>query len=205
LQLPDPLNGYRLREVGPSGTMAGVYARTDGQRGVWKAPAGVAAVLEGADVALKVTDADNGTLNSAGVNVLRTFPVYGPIAWGARTLAGADLLDSEWKYINVRRLVDYIEQSLVQSLKWVVFEPNDEATWGQIRLEVGSFLSGLFADGAFSGATPAAAYFVNCDATTTTADDIDRGIVNILVGVAPVKPAEFVVLQIEQIAAQAAG
>jgi phage tail sheath protein FI len=100
--------------------------------------------------------------------------------------------------------VDYIEQSLVQSLKWVVFEPNDEATWSQIRLEVGSFLSGLFADGAFSGSTPATAYFVNCDAVTTTPDDVARGIVNIVIGVAPVRPAEFVVLQIEQISAQGA-
>jgi hypothetical protein len=204
LVIPDPLNNYRDRIVGPSGTMAGVFARTDTARGVWKAPAGVAAVLQGADVALKVGDDDNGALNEAGINVLRTFPTYGPIAWGARTLAGADLLDSEWKYINVRRLIDYIEQSLFQSLKWVVFEPNTETTWSQIRLEVGTFLNGLFSAGAFSGSSPGTSYFVRCDATTTTPDDIARGVVNILVGVAPDKPAEFVVLQIEQIAAQAA-
>jgi len=204
LVIPDPLNNYRNRIVGPSGTMAGVFARTDTARGVWKAPAGVAAVLQGADVALKVGDDDNGVLNEAGINVLRTFPTYGPIAWGARTLAGADLLDSEWKYINVRRLIDYIEQSLFQSLKWVVFEPNDESTWSQIRLEVGTFLGGLFSAGAFSGTSASTSYFVRCDATTTTPDDVARGIVNILVGVAPDKPAEFVVLQIEQMAAQAA-
>jgi phage tail sheath protein FI len=204
LLVPDPLNGYRPREVGPSGTMAGVYARTDLTRGVWKAPAGVTAVLMGADIALKVTDQANGDLNSNGVNVLRTFPVYGPISWGARTLAGADLLESEWKYLSVRRLADFIEQTLYQSLKWVVFEPNDEATWSQIRFEVGSFLSGLLADGAFAGPSPDQAFFVRCDETTTTPADIDGGVVNIVVGFAPVKPAEFVVLQIQQIAAQAA-
>jgi hypothetical protein len=180
--------------------MAGVFARTDATRGVWKAPAGIGAALQGADVALNVQDGDNGILNQRGINVLRAFPLYGAIAWGARTLAGADLLDSQWKYINVRRLVDYIEQSLIQSLKWVVFEPNDEATWSQIRFQVGSFLSGLFADGAFAGATPDASYFVACDSSTTTATDMANGIVNIVVGVAPVKPAEFVVLQIQQMA-----
>jgi hypothetical protein len=204
LLIPDPLNGFRPREVGPSGTMAGVYARTDMSRGVWKAPAGVTAVLMGADVAIKVSDQANGDLNSNGINVLRTFPVYGPISWGARTLAGADLLESEWKYLSVRRLVDFIEQTLYQSLKWVVFEPNDEATWSQIRFEVGSFLSGLLADGAFAGPSPDQAFFVRCDDSTTSSSDIDRGVVNIVVGVAPVKPAEFVVLQIQQIAAQAA-
>lgn len=202
LTVPDPLNGYRPRNVAASGTMAGVYARTDLNRGIWKAPAGIDAVLEGADVVTKVTDTDSGILNELGVNVLRSFPVYGNVSWGARTLAGADLLDSEWKYINVRRLVDFIEQSLVQSLKWVVFEPNDETTWGQVRLEVGSYLAGLFADGAFAGTTPDQAYLVRADATTTTPADIDRGILNILVGVAPVRPAEFVIIKIEQIAGQ---
>jgi uncharacterized protein len=203
LVIPDPLNEYRPREVGPSGTVAGVYARTDVARGVWKAPAGIEAVIQGADLVSKLTDTDSGNLNPLGINVLRSFPVYGNIVWGARTLAGADLLESDYKYVPIRRVTSYVEESLFQSLKWVVFEPNDEATWGQIRLQVGSFLAGLYAQGAFQGATPDKAYFVQCDSTTTTQTDIDNGIVNIIVGFAPLKPAEFVVLQIEQIAGQA--
>jgi uncharacterized protein len=204
LVIPDPLREYRPREVGPSGTVAGIYARTDLQRGVWKAPAGIEAVIEGADLAVKLTDNDSGDLNPLGINVLRSFPIYGNVVWGARTLAGADQLQSQWKYVNIRRLTDYIEESLFQSLKWVVFEPNEELTWSQIRLQVNSFLAGLFAGGAFAGATPDQAFFVHCDATTTTQTDIDNGIVNIVVGYAPAKPAEFVILQIEQIAGQTA-
>ncbi|HYO12167.1 MAG TPA: phage tail sheath C-terminal domain-containing protein [Thermoanaerobaculia bacterium] len=203
LVIPDPLNEFRPREVGPSGSVAGIFARTDTARGVWKAPAGIEAGLRGADLVAKLRDEDSGTLNPLGINVLRSFPVYGNIVWGARTLAGADLIDSEWKYVPVRRLTNYIEESLFQSLKWVVFEPNDERTWAQIRLQVGSFLAGLFAQGAFQGQVPDKAYFVNCDSSTTTQTDIDRGIVNIIVGFAPLKPAEFVILQIEQIAGQA--
>lgn len=200
LTISDPLNEYRPREVGPSGTVAGVYARTDVARGVWKAPAGIQAVIQSANLVAKLTDTDSGTLNPLGINVLRSFPVYGNIVWGARTLAGADLLESDFKYIPVRRLTSYIEQSLVSNLKWVVFEPNDDATWAQIRQQVGSFLAGLYAQGAFFGTTPDKAYFVQCDGTTTTQTDIDNGIVNIIVGFAPLKPAEFVILQIEQIA-----
>jgi uncharacterized protein len=204
LVIPDPLREYRPREIAPSGTVAGIYARTDLARGVWKAPAGIEAVIEGADLAVKLSDADSGALNPLGINVLRSFPIYGNVVWGARTLAGADQLQSEWKYVNVRRLTDYIEESLFQSLKWVVFEPNEELTWSQIRLQVNSFLAGLFAGGAFAGATPDQAFFVHCDATTTTPTDVDNGIVNIVVGFAPAKPAEFVILQIEQIAGQTA-
>jgi hypothetical protein len=202
LVMPDPLQEYRPRNVPASGTLAGIYARTDTARGVWKAPAGIAAAIQGADLAVQLTDQDSGTLNPLGINALRSFPVYGSVVWGARTLAGADQIESQWKYVNVRRLADYIEESLFQSLKWVVFEPNAEPTWAQIRLEINSFLAGLFAGGAFQGATPDQAFFVHCDTTTTTQADIDRGVVNIIVGFAPTKPAEFVVLQIEQIAGQ---
>lgn len=204
LVIPDPLREYRPREVGPSGTVAGIYSRTDVARGVWKAPAGIEAVIDGADLSVKLTDDDSGLLNPLGINVLRSFPVYGNVVWGARTLAGADLLQSEWKYVNVRRLTDFIEESLFQSLKWVVFEPNEELTWSQIRLQVNTFLAGLFAGGAFQGDTPDQAFFVHVDATTTTATDIANGVVNIVVGFAPAKPAEFVILQIEQIAGQTA-
>jgi phage tail sheath protein FI len=202
LQMPDPLNEYRLRNVGPSGTLAGVYARTDAVRGVWKAPAGTDAGLQGANPVVLLDDQKNGDLNQMGINVLRTFPIFGSISWGARTLEGADQQGSEWKYIPVRRTALFIEESLYQGLKWVVFEPNDEPLWSQIRLNVGAFMHDLFRRGAFQGTTPREAYFVKCDKDTTTQNDIDHGIVNILVGFAPLKPAEFVVIKIQQMAGQ---
>lgn len=204
LILPDPLDDYRPRNVGASGTVAGVYSRTDTNRGVWKAPAGVEAVIQGAEVAVRLTDDQNGQLNPRGINVLRAFPVYGNIVWGARTLAGADQLSSEYKYVNVRRLMNYVEESIFRSIKWAVFEPNNETLWGKIRLQINGFLNGLFADGAFQGTTPATAYFVRCDGTTTTPLDIEMGVVNVEVGIAPVKPAEFIILKFQQIAGQAA-
>ena len=202
LRMPDALNANRPREVGPSGTLAGIYARTDAARGVWKAPAGTEAVLRGADLVFQMTDLENGALNPAGINALRSFPVYGNVAWGARTLDGADQKASEYKYIPVRRTALYIEESLYTGLQWVVFEPNDEPLWAQIRLNVGSFLNTMFRQGAFQGKTSREAYFVKCDKDTTTQNDIDRGVVNILVGFAPLKPAEFVVIKLQQIAGQ---
>ena len=202
VEIADALNENRPLAVGPSGTMAGVYARTDATRGVWKAPAGTDARLRGVSLTARLTDLQNGGLNPAGINVLRTFPIFGNVAWGARTLEGADQQASEWKYIPVRRTALFIEESLFQALKWVVFEPNDEPLWSQIRLNVGAFMHDLFRQGAFQGATPARAYFVKCDGETTTQTDIDRGVVNILVGFAPLKPAEFVVIRIQQIAGQ---
>jgi phage tail sheath protein FI len=202
--MADPLNENRPREVGPSGTLAGVYARTDAARGIWKAPAGTDAVLNGATLPIKLTDLENGGLNPIGINALRNFPVYGNLAWGARTLDGADQKASEWKYIPVRRMALYLEESLYQGLKWVVFEPNDEPLWAQIRLNVGAFMNSLFRQGAFQGRTAREAYLVKCDKDTTTQNDINRGIVNILVGFAPLKPAEFVVIRIQQIAGQLA-
>lgn len=202
LEIPDPLNEFRARNVGASGTLAGVYARTDATRGVWKAPAGTEADLRGASVTVKLTDAENGALNPLGINVLRNFAVYGNISWGARTLDGADMQASEWKYIPVRRTALYIEESLFEGSKWIVFEPNDEPLWAQIRLNFGAFMHGLFRQGAFQGTTPKDAYFVKCDKETTTQNDIDSGIVNIVVGFAPLKPAEFVVIKLQQIAGQ---
>ena len=202
LDIPDPLNENRPRNVGASGTLAGVYARTDSNRGVWKAPAGTEAPLRGANLAVTITDGDNGILNPLGINALRTFPVFGNVPWGARTLEGSDLAASEWKYIPVRRMALYIEESLFEGSKWIVFEPNDEPLWSQIRLNFGAFMHGLFRQGAFQGTTPRDAYFVKCDKETTTQNDIDKGIVNILVGFAPLKPAEFVVIKIQQMAGQ---
>lgn len=198
----DPLNPNKPRNIGPSGTLAGIYARIDMTRGVWKSPAGTEATLSGAGVASTLNDEDNGTLNPLGINVLRNFPIFGNVSWGARTLDGADIMASEWKYISPRRTADYIEESLRQGLKWVVFEPNAEPLWAQIRLNVGAFMHDLFRQGAFQGQTPQQAYFVRCDSSTTTQNDIDQGIVNILVGFAPLKPAEFVVIQLQQMAGQ---
>jgi uncharacterized protein len=202
LTIPDTVNDGRPRNVGASGTMAGVYARTDATRGVWKAPAGTDAALRNARLAVTLSDGENGSLNPLGINVLRTFPIFGNVSWGARTLLGADQQASEWKYIPVRRTALFIEESLFQGLKWVVFEPNDEPLWAQIRLNVGAFMHSLFRQSAFQGTTPSEAYFVKCDKETTTQADIDRGVVNILVGFAPLKPAEFVVIKIQQIAGQ---
>lgn len=203
-QISDPLARGRLRSIGPSGTIAGLYARTDTARGVWKAPAGTEARLrnvQALDYAL--TDLENGALNPLGVNCLRTFPVYSNICWGARTMDGADAIASDWKYVPVRRLTLFLEESLYRGTKWVVFEPNDEPLWSQIRLNLGSFMQDLFRKGAFQGSTPRDAFFVRCDGETTTQFDIDSGIVNIEVGFAPLKPAEFVILKIQQIARRA--
>jgi hypothetical protein len=204
IDIGDPLSGG-LRPTPPSGTMAGLYARTDTTRGVWKAPAGTEATLTGAlGVEYSLTDGENGILNPLGANCIRSFPTFGVVSWGARTLRGADAMSSDYKYVPVRRLALFIEQSLYRGTKWVVFEPNDEPLWAQIRLNVGSFMQNLFRQGAFQGTSPRQAYFVKCDSETTTQNDINLGVVNIVVGFAPLKPAEFVVIKIQQIAGQIA-
>ena len=201
IKQPNPLRDNQLEDFVPCGAVAGLFARTDTQRGVWKAPAGLEATLRGVpELVVKLTDEENGRLNPLGVNCLRTFPIIGRVVWGARTLRGADLLADEYKYIPVRRLALYIEESLFRGTQWVVFEPNDEPLWAQIRLNVGAFMHNLFRQGAFQGTTPRQAYFVKCDRETTTQNDIDRGIVNIVVGFAPLKPAEFVIIKLQQIA-----
>jgi phage tail sheath protein FI len=143
-------------------------------------------------------------LNPLGVNCLRSLPAAGRVVWGARTTRGNDLLADEWKYLPVRRLALNIEESLFRGIQWVVFEPNDEPLWAQIRLNVGAFMQNLFRQGAFQGQTPRDAYFVKCDKETTTQNDINLGVVNIVVGFAPLKPAEFVVLKLQQMAGQVA-
>jgi phage tail sheath protein FI len=187
----------------PCGYVAGVYARTDATRGVWKAPAGTEANLAGVTgVSVPLNDADNGLLNPHAVNCIRNFPIYETVVWGARTMQGDDQVGSQWKYVPVRRTALFIEESLYRALKWVVFEPNDEPLWSEIRLNVGAFMQNLFRLGAFQGKTPQEAYFVKCDNETTTQNDINLGIVNIVVGFAPLKPAEFVIIQIQQMAGQ---
>ncbi len=192
-----------LEDFVPCGTIAGIFARTDATRGVWKAPAGIDATLNGsADLSVKLNDPENGELNPLGLNCLRSFPSIGRVAWGSRTVRGSDIVADDYKYIPVRRTALYIEETLYQALKWVVFEPNDEPLWSQIRLNVGAFMQDLFRKGAFQGKTPDQAYFVKCGSDTTTQNDVDLGIVNIKVGFAPLKPAEFVVIQLEQLAGQ---
>lgn len=204
VRVPDPLREGRLADYPPCGVVAGVIARTDAQRGVWKAPAGIEAGLRSVpELAVRMTDPDHGRINPLGVNVLRTFPVYGRVVWGARTLDGADVQASEWKYVPVRRLALFLEESLLRGTRWAVFEPNDYRLWSQLRLAVGGFMHQLFRQGAFAGATPRDAYLVKCDAETTTQLDIDRGVVNVLVGFAPLRPAEFVIIKLQQLAAQA--
>lgn len=203
LKEPNPLRGGQIEVFVPSGAVAGVFARTDAARGVWKAPAGQDATLAGvSQLSVPLTDPENGQLNPLGVNCLRAFPIIGPVVWGSRTLEGADELTSQWKYIPVRRTALFIEESLYRGTKWVVFEPNAEPLWAQIRLNVGAFMQNLFRQGAFEGTTRQEAYLVKCDGETTTQNDIDQGIVNILVGFAPLKPAEFVFIQIQQLAGQ---
>lgn len=200
---PDPKRDGQLDTFAASGAIAGLMARTDTNRGVWKAPAGVDAALSGVQgLAVSLTNEENGLLNPLGVNCLRTFPIIGTVAWGARTMRGADLLADEYKYIPVRRTALYIEESLYRGLQWVVFEPNDEPLWAQIRLNAGAFMHNLFRQGAFQGASPRDAYFVKCDKDTTTQNDINLGIVNVVVGFAPLKPAEFVIIKLQQMAGQ---
>jgi uncharacterized protein len=203
VRMTDPLKDGTTDLFPPSGAVAGTIARIDAQRGVWKASAGQEATLAGVQaLSTKLDDGGNGQLNPLGVNCLRIFPASGPVVWGARTLDGNDRLASEWKYLPVRRTALFLEESLYRGTQWVVFEPNDEPLWAQIRLNLGAFMHNLFRQGAFQGKTPRDAYFVKCDGETTTQTDINLGIVNIVVGFAPLKPAEFVVIKIQQMAGQ---
>ncbi|HEY4684560.1 MAG TPA: phage tail sheath subtilisin-like domain-containing protein [Dehalococcoidia bacterium] len=191
------------KKIGPSGMLAGLMARTDSTRGVWKAPAGLDAGLRNiSDLEINLTDKENGVLNKNGINALRRFP-SGLVCWGARTLDGDDDFPSEWKYVPIRRFALFLEESLFRGTKWVVFEPNDEPLWAQIRKNLRAFMMGLFRQGAFQGSSPDQAFYVKCDGETTTANDRNLGIVNIEVGFAPLKPAEFVVIRIQQMAEQA--
>jgi uncharacterized protein len=199
----DPLRAGQFDSFVPCGIVAGVMARTDAERGVWKAPAGLDAGLNGIQgLTVNLNDNENGVLNPIGINCLRSFPVYGRVVWGARTLRGADQIADEYKYVPVRRFALFLEESLYRGTQWVVFEPNDEPLWAQIRLNIGAFMQTLFRQGAFQGSSPREAYFVKCDRETTTQTDINQGIVNIIVGFAPLKPAEFVVIKFQQIAGQ---
>jgi phage tail sheath protein FI len=182
----------------PSGFAAGVWAKTDGRRGVWKAPAGVETPLLGvAGLQFAVEDGEQDQLNPLGVNCLRKLPGYGPVIWGARTLATK--ADPEWRYVPVRRTAIFVEQSIYTNIQWAVFEPNDHRLWSALRLNIDSFMNGLFRSGAFQGEKASDAYFVRCGlGDTMTQGEIDRGQVIVVVGFAPLKPAEFVIIRIQQ-------
>lgn len=189
-------------ELGPSGSVAGLMARTDATRGVWKAPAGVSATIRGArGVTVPMSDEENGLINPEAVNAIRPL-TNGITSWGARTVTGHAAGAADWKYVPVRRLALFLEESLIRGLRFAVFEPNDEPLWAQIRLAAGSFMNGLFRQGAFAGTKASEAYFVKCDAENNPQNEIDKGVVTVLVGFAPLKPAEFVVIQLQQKAGQ---
>jgi hypothetical protein len=210
---PDPLTGDAANlatgnpnEIPPAAGVAGIYARTDHARGVWKSPAGLEATLAGVTgvvVRGRMNEQRQGVLNPLGVNCLREFPGMPTAVFGARTLATAS--DEQWRYVQVRRMALFLEQALDVNLKWVVFEPNAAPLWADIAESIEAFMSGLFRVGAFQGIKPSEAFLVKCDSETTTQADIDNGIVNILVGFAPLKPAEFVMIKVAQMAGQRRG
>jgi phage tail sheath protein FI len=204
LKSSDPISGNTI-SVPPSGYVAGIYCKTDDDRGVWKAPAGLETIISntlGVVETGAMNDLRQGSLNPLGVNVLRQFPGIGTVVYGARTLVTQNVAFQQWKYVPVRRTALFIEQTLYRNLGWVVFEPNDTPLWVSIRTSIEAFLLGLFHQGAFQGDTPSQAFQVKVDSTTTSQADIDNGIVNIIVAFAPLKPAEFVVVKIAQLAGQ---
>lgn len=198
IMMPDPLNADRPQAFAPCGAVAGVIARTDARDGVWKAPAGMEATIEGDAVpALNLQEAETALLSAMAVNCIRMFGRHGCLIWGARTRAGASPHSSEWSYVPVRRLGSYIEKSVRDGLGWVVFEPNDAPLWAAIRDSTENFLSGLFRQGAFQGPSAKTAYFVRCDASTMTQSDIEKGLVKLVIGFAPLKPAEFILIKMQ--------
>ena len=203
----DPITGNNI-PIAPSGFVAGIYAQTDANRGVWKAPAGLATVVlntVGPVLSGAMNDPQQGVLNLESINCLRSFSGIGTVVWGSRTLVAANAAYQQWMYVPVRRMTLFIEQTLLANLRWVVFEPNDEPLWIAITASISAFLLSLFRQGALQGSTPSEAFQVKCDSTTTTAADQATGIVNIVVAFAPLKPAEFVIIQIAQLAGQTAG
>jgi hypothetical protein len=196
---PDPLSNNRPTLFPPCGFVAGIYAATDATRGVWKAPAGTETGLTGVfGLQYLLADSDSGLLNPIAVNCLRQFPAFGTVVWGARTIAGSDAAGSQWEYVPIRRFALFLESSLYEGTQWAVFEPNAEPTWSQIRLSIGSFMQQLFLQGAFAGSSPQQAYFVKCDADNNPPASVALGVLNVTVGFAPLYPAEFIVIQIQQ-------
>lgn len=198
--LPEHKKGA-IQRVAPCGAVAGVIARTDAERGVWTSPAGEQATIENVHgLSVELTDAENELLNAQGVNCLRNIASerVGPVVWGARTLYANEANANEWRYVAVRRLVLFIEASVQAGTQWAVFEPNDDRLWAAIREHVGAFMDRLWREGAFAASRPGDAYFVRCDAETTGESDQPSGILNILIGLAPLRPAEFVIVRLQQ-------
>jgi phage tail sheath protein FI len=205
LASPDPVSGKSIN-LPPSGFVAGIFARTDQNRGVWKAPAGLETTINnttGVVAGNVITDGQAGVLNTNAIDAIRTFPGQGTVVFGARTSVATNTSFQQWWYVPVRRMALFIEQTLHANLGWAVFEPNDVPLWNAMKASIEGFMLSLFRQGAFQGTTPSQAFLVKCDASTTTQTDIDNGVVNVLVGFAPLKPAEFVILQITQLAGQA--
>ena len=197
INCPDPLRNNQLSAFAPCGAVAGVIARTDFQRGVWKSPAGTEARLRGvSELSIRIGDDANNQLNNHNINCLRALPRIGPVIWGARVLSDTNQSRSDSKYLAVRRLSLFIQDSVMHGTDWVVFEPNDEPLWAEIHLAVGRFMQQLFRNGSFVGDTQDHAYFVTCGRDTMSQYDIDRGIIRLVIGFAPIKPAEFVVLNL---------
>jgi phage tail sheath protein FI len=192
IKVSDPATG-NIISVPPCGHMAGIWARSDATRGVHKAPANE--VVRGA-IALetKITKGEHDLLNPKGINCIREFAGLGIRVWGARTISS----DQSWRYLNVRRLFNYVEESVLEGTQWVVFEPNDTDLWARVRRTIHSFLLGVWRDGALFGATPEEAFYVKCDAENNPPDSVDAGRLICEIGIAPVKPAEFVVFRIAQ-------
>jgi phage tail sheath protein FI len=195
IKVSDPIGAENgnTRFIPPSGHLVGIYARSDTERGVHKAPANeiIRGVIE---LDRNITSGEQEILNPDGINCIRAFPGRGIRVWGARTISS----DALWKYVNVRRLFLFLEESIDEGTQWVVFEPNDEKLWARVRQTITQFLTRVWKDGALMGTTPEEAFFVTCDRTTMTQDDIDNGRLIVLIGVAPVKPAEFVIFRIAQ-------
>ncbi len=194
LSRADPMRGGRVRDFAPSGAVAGMLARLDLNQGVWRSPAGGDATLPGANPSIPLTKTDIEQLSPLGVNCIRILPGRGTVVWGARTRAGTE--NPEWKYVSVRRMALFIEESISQGLQWAVFEPTKETLWARVRRQVDNFLFGVFAQGAFPGNRPQDAYFVRCGPDTMTQDDIDNGRLIVMIGIAPIRPAEFVILRV---------
>ncbi len=197
VQSIDPRDGTTARTLPNCGCVAGIWARTDIETGVWKAPAGLDATLNGiSGLAVRLTDAENGILNPLGINCLREFAGVGPVVWGARTLRGADPWTDDYKYVPVRRLSLYIQSWLKVNTAWAAFEPNGPALWARLTAQVSDFLNGPWEQGALFGARPDDSYSVRCDASTTAAEDLAEGVANVQIAFAPVKPAEFIILTV---------
>nr|WP_314445263.1 phage tail sheath C-terminal domain-containing protein [uncultured Sphingomonas sp.] len=205
IRVDDPLEPGSIRTHPPSGAIAGLFARNDSRTGVWQSPAGTDAGIAGTyGPAVVLSDEEHGLLNPIGINVIRKFPIYGTVNFGSRTVNGLDVASSDYKYVAVRRTANHIQRSLSEGLRWAVHKPNGEQLWSQIRLAVNSFMQGMFRQGAFKGTSAREAYLVACDSSTTTPTDIQMGVVNISVGFAPLRPAEFVVITLRQIVQAAA-